>query len=83
MVISPVWSPGGRYLAFGRDSWDDGPWDATELWVIDRNGRGAKVIGDGIPVGWATNGEILAIRPERGLWIFPARGGRPTRIPGR
>jgi ankyrin repeat protein len=79
LAVSPVWSPDGQDLAFARLPWE-GTDEPTQVWVVDRNGRGGRKIGAGLPMGWSATRGILVVGPDGGLWSLSPHGGKPTLI---
>ncbi len=85
---SPVASPDGRLIAYtGRDMSDD-TWNDTELYVMNADGSGARMLADidrspGNLV-WAKDGSgiYFTVQNEgsQNLWFAPLRGGAPRAV---
>lgn len=55
--ISPVWSPDGRWLAYGRGSGLDEPGVTPVIWLMDRTGSHRRSLGiSGTPTSWRAAG---------------------------
>jgi Tol biopolymer transport system component len=82
----PVWSPDGRYIAFGSGG---------DIWTVRVNHSGEPVkppvqlVGDvsfdGSP-SWSKDNETIVFHSDRGgdfdIWTVPACGGVPTKLAG-
>lgn len=79
---APVWSPGGRWLAFSRTSWDK---KVGSVYLVgERGGKPRLVLRGASSPEWSPNGRRLAvIRNRAGLptsiWTVGSTGRDPLR----
>jgi eukaryotic-like serine/threonine-protein kinase len=78
--ISPVWSPDGRRVAYGKIGKT-----GFDIWTIQTSGGNEEQIFDGpnqeIPVDWSPDGRFLLFRSQSqtssiDLWALPLTGSR-------
>jgi Tol biopolymer transport system component len=77
----PDWSPDGKSIAFSRST----ATTEDEVWLMRADGSGRRHVTTGTTgFAWSADGSSLLLelsRPgQRGVYAFPAAGGRPRRI---
>nr|MBP7676194.1 S9 family peptidase [Thermoanaerobaculia bacterium] len=86
---SPVFSPDGRTIAYGREAKADGWPDRTRLALLDVASGRAKVLTeswDRVPQGWSftPDGRTLVFlaedRARTHVWSLPVSGGAPRLV---
>jgi Tol biopolymer transport system component len=67
----PDWSPDGRQIAFDDDTSVSGP----EVFVINSDGSGLRLVGRGADPRWSPNGNnLLFMRPDGNMLYLLPRG---------
>lgn len=69
----PIWSPDGRWIAFGTEYRPDGTWGvAGEVWVVDTETREIRRLTKLVAtdIEWAVDGSQLYIADEDGILIY-------------
>lgn len=87
-VIPPAWSPDGRRIAFVRDRSESDPDSATDLWVMNADGRRSHVAARDIDTAegysaefaWSRDGRRLVFGCRGALCSVNARGGAIHRM---
>lgn len=84
-AFDPVWSPGGRYLAWHEWDFPNMPWDGSRIVVHDRERGVTRVVagGESTAVGqprFSPDGSRLAFVSDAGgfasVWVSSASGAR-------
>ncbi|HEU5430915.1 MAG TPA: DPP IV N-terminal domain-containing protein, partial [Thermomicrobiales bacterium] len=77
--VTPVWSPNGKRLAFGRF----GPGDTVEIWVMDADGQNQRQLTQfdafSYSPTWSPNGNNIAFASDADgdfeIYVMDADGG--------
>jgi Tol biopolymer transport system component len=84
-AVDPVWSPDGKYVAFGADPW----WQLSKINIkifglADRTLRTLPGSDELYRPGWSPNGRYLAAvsRDAQRLMLFDFKTQKWTRQPG-
>jgi Tol biopolymer transport system component len=70
----PAWSPTGRTIVYGAGM------GTVRLHLLSVDGRRRRVLAVGSSPAWSYDGSRIAFARTSGIWVIPARGGRPRRI---
>jgi Tol biopolymer transport system component len=80
-VYSPIPSPDGRWIIFGRSSLSE-PWDSSRVYLIEAKNPGTpKLVGRGYPEQWIDNRTFTSwdyVAP--GMSLNSIDGGEPRRF---
>ncbi|HEY6067844.1 MAG TPA: hypothetical protein VIU81_04050 [Gaiellaceae bacterium] len=90
----PVWSPGGKTIAFDSDRTDHTPKNSrhvNDVFVMKADGSGVKKLTDSKgasgDAAWSPNGSLIAFDADRGnhkglraLYVMDAKGGKLRRV---
>lgn len=85
----PVFSPDGKWVAYGRETKADGWPDRARLALLDVTSGKTRVLTeewDNVPEGWAftADGKTLVfhseVRARTGIYSMPVAGGTPKEI---
>jgi Tol biopolymer transport system component len=71
----PAWSPTGRTIVYGV-----GMGGAARLHLLSVDGRRSRFLAVGSSPAWSHDSSRIAFARTSGIWVIPARGGRPRRI---
>jgi hypothetical protein len=78
--VLPKWSPDGAQLAFVRFRPSGGP-QSLEVYVVNADGSGERLIGEGTLPNWTNDGRFLVVERPRAfpqkstLHVLPVAGG--------
>jgi uncharacterized repeat protein (TIGR01451 family) len=87
----PAWSPDGRRIAFVRRSLEPSepgqslpPALSGDLWVMNGDGSGQRLLASGGPVGlsgpaWSPDGTRIAFSGARAIWTMRSSDGQDRR----
>jgi Tol biopolymer transport system component len=75
--FSPSWSPSGREIVFSRTSVA-----ASDVLVIDRDGREARKVGEGNEPAWSPDGTKIAFTSPSGQIVVVRADGRSQKTLG-
>jgi Tol biopolymer transport system component len=70
-----AWSPDGSQITFeaARSL-------RTGIWVVHADGSQLRQLARGRDPAWSPRGDLIAYQGGNGIFVIPARGGRPRRI---
>lgn len=70
-----AWSPDGSRITF-----EAAQSLQTGIWVVGADGSRLRQLARGRDPAWSPRGDLIAYHGNTGIFVIPARGGRPRRI---